>query len=49
MNLAGETWTFIARKTGEASLEFSYRRSWQDGEKATWTLKLAVRVSLPQC
>ena len=43
-----ETWTFQAGKTGKATLDFSYGRPWQGGEKAAWTLKVTVTVSLAQ-
>jgi inhibitor of cysteine peptidase len=43
-----ETWTFKAVKTGKATLDFSYGRPWQGGEKAAWTLRVTVNVSNAQ-
>ena len=39
-----QSWTFEAIKTGTSTLDFSYDRPWQGGEKGTWTLKLKVTV-----
>ncbi len=39
-----DTWTFKAARTGKATLDFSYSRLWQGGEKAAWTLRVTVNV-----
>lgn len=39
-----QTWTFETLKPGVATLNFSYGRPWEGGEKRTWTLKLVVKI-----
>ena len=39
-----QEWTFEAVKPGTATLNFSYGRPWEGGEKGTWTLKVVVKI-----
>jgi predicted secreted protein len=39
-----EAWTFRALRSATTSLTLTYRRPWQGGEQATWSVVLAVRI-----
>jgi predicted secreted protein len=39
-----EAWTFRALRSATTSLTLTYSRPWQGGEKATWSVVLAVRI-----
>ena len=39
-----EAWTFRALRSATTSLTLTYSRPWEGGEKATWSVVLAVRI-----
>lgn len=40
-----EVWTFKALKKGTSTISMDYSRSWEGGEKGTWTFDLTVTVN----
>jgi inhibitor of cysteine peptidase len=49
-NLAGapgkETFTFLAKVAGSATIKLSYGRPWEGGEKGTYTLTINVTIKV---
>ena len=39
-----EQWTIKALKTGQTTIHLEYSRPWEGGEKAVWTLDVAVTI-----